>query len=54
MMIEAMEISMTGTATARIQDSPTSCCSAAITPPTARIGAETSIVQVIRTRICTC
>ena len=49
-----MAMSSTGTATAMSQLSCRSCCRAKITPPIARIGAETSRVKVISTSICTC
>ena len=49
-----MTMSITGIATTRIHDSPTSWRSAMMTPPIARIGAETSSVHVVSTRICTC
>ncbi len=41
-------------ATTISQDSPTSCRSAMMMPPTHMIGAATSMVQVITTSICTC
>ena len=43
-----------GTLTSSSQESPTSCCSAMMMPPTHMIGAVTSIVQVISTSIWTC
>ncbi len=53
-MMRLTATSRTGIATAMIADSPTSCCSAMMTPPTARMGALTSIVDVMSTSICTC
>ena len=49
-----MTMSITGIATTRIHDSPTSWRNAMMTPPIARMGAETSSVHVMRTSICTC
>ena len=43
-----------GTLTAKIHDSPRSSLSAMMMPPTAVIGAATSMVQVIIMNICTC
>ena len=53
-MMRPTAISSTGTLTTMSQDSWMSCCRAMMTPPIARIGAETSRVQVISTSICTC
>ena len=47
-------MSSTGTETAMSQDSPTSCWMAKITPPIARIGADTMRVAETCTSSCTC
>ncbi len=53
-MTSAMQMISTGTLTAMTKDRSRSSDSALMTPPMARIGAETSMVQVISTSICTC
>ncbi len=53
-MMRPAATSSTGTATAISQLSPTSCCSAMMTPPIASSGALTSMVAPIIASICTC
>src|SRR5947208_1865150 len=50
----AMTAAMSGTTTTMSHDSVASSRTAMITPPTARIGAETRIVRAICKKSCTC
>ncbi len=54
LMMSPTASSSTGTATTRIHDSVGSSLTAKMTPPIARMGVDTRIVQVMSTNICTC